>query len=239
MQARWYAEAGQWEQALAALSTLHESHPAHPRVLALLRDACLALEDWERLAGLLPALKRAGVMDQDQHRALERRVALARLEAAGGDADRLQAIHGELSKAVRRDPEVIRAFADQAIAAGRSDLAEPPLRAAIGRDWDEALIGCYGRLGGDSAESALKHVEEWLKSRPEDPELLLAAGRLAAARELWGRARSYLEASVGRRERADTLRLLGEIQQRMGDEPAARATRTRALELALPGHGLA
>ncbi|MBA1146801.1 hypothetical protein H0Z60_06980 [Ectothiorhodospiraceae bacterium WFHF3C12] len=234
MQADWYAEAGQWEQALATLTALRESQPNHPRVLALLRDAYLALEDWDSLAELLPALKRAGAMTDDAHAALERRVALARLGHARGEPASLQAVHEALPKSLRREPDVVLAFADAALADDRDDLAEPALRRALGRAWDESLVACYGRMGPEMADTALKHAEDWLKSRPEDPELLLAAGRLAAQRELWGRARSYLEASISRRERPDALRLLGEIQHRMGDEAAARESRQRALALALP-----
>lgn len=234
MQAEWYAEAGQWEQALATLTALRESHPNHPRVLTLLRDAYLALEEWDRLAELLPALKRAGVMADEAVADLERRVALARLGRAGGDPSALQAVRDELPKVLRREPALVLAFAEAALAGGRDDMAEPVLRRALGREWNEALVACYGRLGADMSETALKHVEDWLKNRPEDPELLLAAGRLAVHRELWGRARSYLEASVGRRERADALRLLAEVQHRMGDEAAARDSRNRALALAVP-----
>lgn len=239
MQAEWYAEAGQWEQALATLTTLRESHPNHPRVLTLLRDAYLALEEWDRLAELLPALKRSGGMDDTAFAELERRVALARLARAGADADALQQVREAMPKGLRREPALVLAFAEAAMAAGRDDMAEPVLRRALGRDWNEALVAAYGRLGPDMAETALKHVEDWLKDRPEDPELLLAAGRLAAHRELWGRARSYLEAAMGRRERAEGLRLLAEIQHRMGDEQAARQTRERALQLALPEPELA
>lgn len=233
MQADGYARAGQWEQALATLEALRERHPGHPRVLALLREAYLAVEDWAKLSELLPALKRAGAMDDDAHAALARQVAEARLRAAAEPAA-LQQVWADLPKALRRAPSVVRAFAERAQEAGRDDLAEPELRRALERDWDESLLACYGRLGGEAGASALKHAEGWLRSRPEDPALLLAAGRLAAGQALWGRARSYLEATIARREAPEPLRLLGEIQHRMGDEAAARESRRRALELAVP-----
>jgi len=238
MQAEWHVQAGQWEHALATLTALRENDPNHPRVLTLLRDTALALEDWDLLAELLPALKRAGAVDDPGYAELERRAALGRLARCGRDAGALERIFGQLSKALRRDHTVVLAYAEAALDAGRSDLAEPPLRTALGREWDPRLAACYGRLELETPQTALTQAESWLKDRPEDPELLLAAGRLAAAAELWARARSYVEAAVNRRESPDGLRLLGELHERLGDMDAARDAFDRALRLAVPGQSL-
>lgn len=238
MQAEWHVEAEQWEHALATLTALRESEPNHPRVLALLRDTALALEDWDLLAELLPALKRAGVADDPGLAALERRTALARLARCGRDAAALEQVYGKLPKAVRRDHGVVLAYAQGLIAAGRGDEAEPVLRSALSREWDGRLVACYGSLGPEAPENALTQAEAWLKDRPEDPDLLLAAGRLAAAAELWARARSYVEAAVNRREQPEALRLLGELHERLGDPDAARDAFDRALRLAVPAESL-
>lgn len=239
MQAHWYAQAGQWEQALATLNSLRERAPHHPRVLTLLRDAALALDDWERLAELLPSLKRHTSISEAEHRALERHVAIARLRHLQNDPDALRHARKELPKTVRHDPAVVLAYAETTMAAQRHDLAEPVLRDEIPREWDPALIACYGKLNAETAESALSHAENWLKKQSDNPDLLIAVGQLAAKRELWARAQSYLEAAVGRRPSAQALRLLGEIQAHMGDDDAARESFQRALDLAVPEGGLA
>ena len=42
----------------------------------------------------------------------------------------------------------------------------------------------------------IQQAEAWLEQHPSDPNLLLALGRLCRRQQLWGKARSYLEASL-------------------------------------------
>ena len=44
--------------------------------------------------------------------------------------------------------------------------------------------------------SRLAKAEDWLTRNPRDPQLLLTLGRLCVQSQLWGKAESYLEASL-------------------------------------------
>lgn len=44
--------------------------------------------------------------------------------------------------------------------------------------------------------SRIAQAERWLQQRPEDAGLLLALGRMCVRQRLWGKAQSYLEASL-------------------------------------------
>ena len=54
----------------------------------------------------------------------------------------------------------------------------------------------YGECPGADVLAQIERAETWLKSRPRDRALLLTLGRMCLAQELWGKARSYLEASL-------------------------------------------
>ena len=73
----------------------------------------------------------------------------------------------------------------------------------------------------------LKRAEEWLPAHPQDGTVLLAAARLCMRNELWGKARSYLEASLALAPRADAYQLYGKLLEQLGErERAADAFRT-------------
>ena len=42
----------------------------------------------------------------------------------------------------------------------------------------------------------IARAEEWLRGHPDDAGLLLALGRMCIRQRLWGKAQSYLEASL-------------------------------------------
>jgi HemY protein len=67
----------------------------------------------------------------------------------------------------------------------------------------------------------LQQAEHWLKGRENNANLLLALGRLAIRCELWGKARSYLQASLGSHELAETYRELGQLLDKLNEPELA------------------
>ena len=53
-----------------------------------------------------------------------------------------------------------------------------------------------GDLGTRERRRRIERAESWLKQHPGDAALLLTLGRLCADRALWGKAQSYLDASL-------------------------------------------
>jgi len=82
-------------------------------------------------------------------------------------------------------------------------------------------VDLYGRLQVHDSAAHLKRLEGWLRERPKDPALLLAAGRAALRHQLWGKARSYLEASIGVSPSAPAYQELGQLMLRIGESTAA------------------
>ena len=240
IQAQLQSESQQWEQALATLNYLNETFPNHPRVQAMLLRACEALDEWNRIDLLLPAARRQRAVSDSELRRLERTAALRRLNQAllAGGADSLDATWNGLSKSVRQDAEVLQVYVDGLVANDRTEQAEQLLRSQLTKEYNPQLVQRYGALPVATPYKTLAQVERWLLDRPDDPALLQAAGRLALQANLWGRARSYLEAALARRPDAASFHLLGILLERLGEPDAARERYRQALEQTDKSSGL-
>jgi len=232
LQAQLQSDAGQWEQALATLNWLRERIPDNRRVLALLAQALTALEDWPHVVELLPDLRRRKALRGPHLESLEVRALSAYLQQlAREEPDRLDAVWNKLTREQRGLTPLQCAFADALIAAARDEDAQHQLRGWLKRDWKPELVRVWGRLGKSVAESAFGQAEKWLREHPRDGDLLYAAGQLALRAELWGRARSYLEAAGARSARADVQRDLAQLYEQIGETEKARQAYRRALGL--------
>jgi HemY protein len=227
----------QLEQALATLRHLQGMAPHHGYVLKLLKDLYLQLQDWTQLQRLLPELRKRKVIDAEELRALETLVYRKILERADNDPDpeRLVLVWGGIPKGVRKEGELIADYARRLMDTDRGELAEPLLRESLQQNWDGQLAELYGLVEGKDIAKQLAVAESWLTKRPENPVLLLALGRLSLRGKLWGKARSYLEASIGAIPSAEAYRELGQLLERLGENEAALENYRAGLELTSGG----
>ena len=96
--------------------------------------------------------------------------------------------------------------------------------------WSDELINLYGRLEGHQPDEQLIIAEQWLKDRPNNPELLLALGRLSLRNELWGKAREYFETSLRLKRSRETLAELSRLNAHMGHEETSIKLLMQGLE---------
>lgn len=232
LQAQLQMDAEQWEQAHATLNWLRGEAPRNRRAVGLLAQCLLALEDWDRLWEMLPDLRRVGTISPQRLAMLEERVVAARMRrsaVAGGDE--LKALWQRLDQEQRDATGLRTIYLDALVDAGREGEAERLLLRWLRQDWEPALLRVWGRLGRVNGDRVLAQSERWLKQHPEDEYLLEAAGRQAMKRDLWGQARSYLEAAGARSHRADVQLVLAELYEQIDEPDRARAAYRRALGL--------
>jgi len=225
-QAELQLEAAEYERALATLSRIEETHPDHPVALALLAKTHRALQDWDRLIGLLPRLEVAKLEPEEREQLTAEALAVycARAELTYEDLERRWA---QLPAKVRAASRLIALHATALSSLGRGDQAAREIRAALKKDWNEDLVIAYGRIETQEPAKLLKRAEQWLKAHAEDGALLLTAARLCMAEELWGKARSYLESSLAMAPRTDAYALYGRLLKQLGeDDNAALAFRS-------------
>lgn len=225
----------QLEQALATLTQLRGREPTNTYVLRLLVRIHRELKDWDHLRELLPDLRRQQVFPPPELQQLERRIyrELLHRAAVRGDAAALRSTWEQVPRGLRDDAELIGEYARHLIELGGGGEAEPLLRSAIRRQWSDELVHLYGLVEGQEAARQLATAEEWAKEHGKDPVLLLTLGRLSLRNRLWGKARIYLESSLGAGPKAETYKELGALLERMGDERAAMACYRDGMALAV------
>ena len=213
----------QLEQALATLNHLRSVAPRHNYVLRLLRRLYEQLGDWEHLRELLPELRRRKVEDEADLQRLEIRTHHALLEHAflADDPQRLAMAWADVPRGLREAPQLLSDYAGYLQETGQDMKAEQLLRDALRKQWDSGLVETYGLLETGEPGKQLSHMEKFLADHPDDPTLLLTLGRLSLRAQLWGKARGYLEACIGRNGPPQAYRELGQLLERMHEPDKA------------------
>lgn len=219
------------EQALATLVRLRKKTPHHPFVLKLLKNTYVGLEDWRELARLLPELRKRELIDKTELEKLERTTWHNLLQRAAIECRRQPAEHDdhttalapltklwdELPSFLRKDEYTIHEYTRLLAELGDEAQAETLIRKVLRNHWSDELINLYGRVEGAQPDEQLIVAEQWLKDRPNNPELLLALGRLSLRNQLWGKAREYFETSLRLRRSHETIAELSRLNAHMGE----------------------
>ncbi len=231
-QAEVQLSSNQAEQALATLRHLRSIAPKHAYVLHLLRKIYERLESWDDLYELIPELTRHHVIDKEQGAALTHRVQQQRLRQAGQGVDTLQQCWDAMPRSQQQTPELLHDYAYQLNRLGAGGEAEKQLRGYLSKKWDATLIRLYGRVKGEEPSQQLNTAEKWLKEYSQHPGLLLTLARIAFHNKLWGKGRSYLEASIGFDPRPESYCELGQLLNQLGEREEAAECYRKGLELA-------
>ncbi len=221
-------QAGQYEQALAALERVHRDAGRHPGALDLRQRAYRGLERWESLVALLPDLKKQGVLPEAELARLERDACIGMLKQStsrgeGPAGERLRAAWERVPSRSRREPGIVGAYAGMLVEEGEHQAAEKLLAGTLKHHWDPQLVRLYGYTRGASPQRQLAQAESWLSAHPDDTELLLCLGRLSARDKLWGKARDYFESSYRLERRPETCAELGRLLVALGEPKVAAA----------------
>ncbi|RDH46038.1 heme biosynthesis HemY N-terminal domain-containing protein [Zooshikella ganghwensis] len=226
-QAQLQLSAGQFEQALATLQELRRKVPRHKYVLKLLKQVCIRLNDWDQLAELLPVLERRKVISDDELKDLQQRTWKSQLEQAcqrskveDKDEDRasaIQAVWDSLPRQAKHEVSVVEVYVRCLLKLNAHVVAEKVVREALGRNYDDRLIKLYGLTAGKDVKKQLALCDQLLASYPDNPEIMLALGRLCLRSEMWGKARSYFESTLKVRKTPEVYNELGRLLAHLGD----------------------
>jgi HemY protein len=225
----------QLDQALATLKRLQELDPDHVFAVRLLATLYRKLGDWQSLLGLVERLRETRVLTKKEVDRLEERAVAALLDQV--DPKRPRPSATELWESVPRrlheDLELNRAYGRALLRCNEPLRAEMVLREAIKTHWDEELLALYGLAVGEEPKRQLGRVEDWLAERGESAALLLTAGRLCVVARLWGKARSYFEASIMLGGRPEAYEELGKLLRQLDESDDALRAYSDGLAVSL------
>ena len=194
VQARLLLDDRRYDDALAVLRELSESGPKRIATQRMLMKAHQRLGHWDEVRRLASALGKRGVLADVAATQIRITAQIEALRQHAGDAAQLAACWQRTEDQL--DARVARTAAQLFIARGDFSRARDIIAAALEAEWSEELILLYGGCLGADVLAQIERAENWLKARPRDRALLLALGSLCMQRELWGKAQSYLEASL-------------------------------------------
>lgn len=237
-QAQLQLDHQQTEQALATLRHLREIAPDHAYVMRLLGKLYLELKDWGELERLLPRLRRSSLISPERFQELETRIVRGLFDRARehGELSSLKNAWEALPRKSRQRPELLALYCEHLAALGEPAQGERLLARALNNQWNEELALRYGRVRGEEPAQQLKHAEAWLSAHPHSAILLLSLARLSAAAQLWGKSRSYYEASLAEQANAAAYFELGELLTRLEEGDAAAECYRKGLRLTVEGH---
>jgi HemY protein len=229
-QAELLLEDRRYHDALQALARLQDKHTA---ALRLELRAHQQAQNWDQVLSLLPLLDKRRVLEHSLLDQVRRYALTENLKRKAVDGKSLHEYWDRLPLEQKRESRIAAAAAQSFLALGESSEAHAVVEQSLDADWDPALLTLYVECLPRDARRHLERAEGWLKEHPGDPLLLLALGELCMQQELWGKARSYLEASLAVDPSHSAFVQLGRLLERIGKPEEASQAYRRGLELTL------
>lgn len=227
VQASLLLDERRYDDALDVLRELSESGPKRISTQRMLMKAHQRLGHWDEVRRLAAALGKRGALAEVAATQLRITAQIEALRQQAGNAAGLAECWQRTED--RLDARVARTAARLFIAAGDCRRAHEIVAAALESEWDEELILLYVECLGTDVLAQIECAEKWLKSRPRDRALLLTLGRLCLQQDLWGKAQSYLEASLSEGPSRSAHIALAQLFDRIGrPEDAGRHYRASA-----------
>ena len=216
-----------YDDALDVLRELSRSGPKRIATQRMLMKAHQRLGHWDEVRRLATALGKRGVLAEVAATQLRITAQIEALRQQARDATGLAACWQHTED--KLDARVARTAAQLFITLGDCRRAHETVEAALEAEWGDELILLYAECLGADVLTQIERAEKWLKSRPRDRALLLTLGRLCLRQELWGKAQSYLEASLSEEPSRSAHVALAQLFDRIGKpEDANRHYRASA-----------
>ena len=223
---------GRHEEALAVLKDLSARDARNLRLLRLRLQAEQALRQWDAVLDTVDALARLGGIGPAEAATARRAAHLGNLARDSQDSAALTAYWKQLPAETRNDPIVAATASRYHLALGNPTPAQGIIEQALEREWNPTLVALYGESAGEDALPQIERGEKWLRAHARDPALLLALGKLCMRQGLWGKAQSYIEASIALEPTRDGHMTLAALMERIGKHQEAVLHFRKSAELA-------
>ncbi len=231
-QADLLLESRQPQDAIPVVQTLKSLAGKHVGVLRLELKAHQLAKNWDQVLLLIPQLEKREGIEPVQAEQLRINAHIENLKRKAHDATELQAYWSKLSTLEKANNKVALTAARFFLALGGTKEARAILEDSLTKHWDSELVELYGQCMDKDIVKQIERAENWLKDHPRDPYLLLALGRLCTRQELWGKAQSYVEASLSVESTRAAHLALAQLLEKMNqpDEACKHYRQSLALE---------
>lgn len=216
-----------------ALDVLRQLPEKHTAALRLELRAQQMAKNWERVLALIPQLEKRKVFERPVVAQLRRQAIIESLKHKALDMKSLREYWDRLPDDEKSESRIAATAAAGFVELGGCDDARRIIEQSVDRVWDQGLIAMYSECLGTDVRQRLERAEKWLESHRKDAVLLLTLGRLCAHQGLWGKARSYLDASLSIESTHSAHLELAQLLEREGRTEQAAAHYQKALDVTL------
>lgn len=224
---------GKAAEALPILRRLNSADPRNPGVLKMKLEAELAERQWAAVLETLKGVVKTGLMPDLAAQQIRQHAELEIIREKAGNRDALLTFWRDLDSVSRFDPDIAGAVARALNQLGCGPDAATVIEDTLERGaWDSGLARLYGDCRAESTLVQIERAEKWLRGQARDASLLMALGKLCMRQGLWGKAQSYLEASVALAPSLEAHMTLANLMERLGKPAEAVRHIRRSAELA-------
>lgn len=234
--ARLHLTRNNFELAIPILKKLRRRRRHHPQVLKMLAHCYREQGQWSALGDMLPAMRKAKIIDQNGVHDIQILAATNELQNCE-TSESLQKTWEGLLRPLRIDPAVVTCYVERTLEFGFPRLAETALTTALDKQLDDRLLDlypqCHTQNQDGNPEKALSQAEKWRRKHPDNAAVERVMGQLCLQQQLWGKARAHLQESLRLKPSRQTYQILGELLERQGEIEAALHCYHNALQLSL------
>ena len=199
-------------------------------------EAEVAEKAWEDVLATLNPLARSGLLPETAAQQIRLNAQMNLMKAKPANREVIVGAWESLDSRSRYDAAMAVTVAKRLAGLGCGDDARRLVEETIDKrgidGWDSSLAAVYADCKGDSTLAQIERAERWLKLHARDAVLLATLGKLCMRQSLWGKAQSYLEASVALAPTLDAHMTLARLMEQMGKRDEAVRHIRRSAELA-------
>lgn len=206
-------------QPQAALNSLKELREAgvknHVGALHLELKAQQQTCNWDAVLDLVSRLEKRAAIDATAAGQMRQQAWLEKIRAQTQDTKALQTVWKDIPGELKRRSKIAAAAARAFIILGGCESARQILTDSLNEQWDSDLATLYGDCLAGEVVRQIEQAERWLMQHPDDSGLLLTLGKLCLHQGLWGKAQSYLDASLSVKPTRAAYTALGQLAEKL------------------------
>lgn len=221
------------KQPQSALNSLKELSDSgmhkHIGALSLELKAQQQARNWDAVLEVMAQLEKRDAIDKTVATQMRQQAWLEKLRSQALDIATLRAVWKSIPGEFRHRGKIAAAAAEAFSKLGDCKSAQQLLADSLNAQWDSELVALYGECRNDDNIAQIEQAERWLKQHTDDAGLLLALGKLCMHQQLWGKAQSYLDASLSLESSPAAYAALGQLAEKLGKHEEALAYFQKAM----------
>jgi HemY protein len=233
-QADFLLSDGNYKEALETLRSLYaQGGLQSSSALQLELKAQQQAKNWDAVLELTDVLAKRHSTNKMLVKKLKHDAQMENISSKASDLRSLNQYWQHISPLEKMDSKLAVAATRAYIALGNCTAAHQIIEQIVPITWDNELIELYAECLDYHVNRQIECAEVWLKAHPNNAQLLLTLGKLCTHCELWGKAQSYLEASLSVEPGHKAHFALAQLNEKLGKHEFAMDHYNKGLELTL------